>query len=126
MPSGVLLGSSPWYQTFHSSKEMYTSCVLFRRAFVASMAAATSLMNPSMSTPEARKLAMSACAVLFEERLVVGVAGDEVHVLVGLLKMGLLPFAECGHAVGGGAADHQFHIRVDLAHAGGHGRGERP
>ena len=27
--------------------------------------------------------------------------------------------------MGGGAADHQFHIRVDLAHAGGHGRGER-
>ena len=33
-------------------------------------------------------------AVLLEERLVVGVAGDEVHVLVGLLKNGLLPLAE--------------------------------
>ena len=59
MPSGVLLGSSPWYQTFHSSNEMYTSCVLFRWAFVAAMVAATSLMKPSISTPEARKLAMS-------------------------------------------------------------------
>lgn len=63
-------------------------------------------------------------AVLLEERLVVGVAGDEVHVLVGLLKNGLLPLAEGRHAMGGGAAHHQFHVRIDLAHAGGHGGGE--
>ena len=48
--------------------------------------------------------------------LVVGVAGDVVDIVVGVLQDGVLPRPERGHLRIRAAADHQLERRVDLAH----------
>src|SRR5699024_10008418 len=54
---------------------------------------------------------------------IVGVRGDQVHVLVGVLEDLPFPVAEGGHAGVGGAAQHQGEVLVDGAHrTGGLGR----
>ncbi len=58
--------------------------------------------------------------------VVVGVQGDVVDQLVGVLQNGRLPGGEGGHGLARTAAGDQLHVRVDLPHGAGGLGGEPP
>ena len=76
-------------------------------------------MKYCMSTEEARNEPEVAAALL-----VVGVGGDVVDVVVGVLEHRALPVAEGRHPGTGGAADDQLEVLVGHLHGGGGAGGE--
>jgi hypothetical protein len=52
--------------------------------------------------------------------LVIGVAGNEVHVLVAVLQHHTFPRPERRHRPAGAAADHKLQARIQLPHRPGH------
>ena len=96
------------YQTFHSSNEMLMRLLLFEPG--ADAVGGGDHAVDEVVHVDARRRGSCQVAV---ELLVVGVAGDVVDLVVGLLEHGRLPRAEGRHAGAGAAAGHQLQARVD-------------
>ena len=50
-------------------------------------------------------------------RLVIGMARDEIHIIIGMFQHCPFPFAERVHGMAGRTADDQIQIRVKLLHS---------